>query len=572
MKHNNISSHYAFLFDLDGTLVISDDIYFHIWSTILKKYNLYLTFDLFNKHIQGKSDKDVIKYFIPSLHNNNKDNKDSCHEISELKDMLFIENIDKIKIVSGCIEFIEKIKMLGHKVCIVTNCNRNVAEQILKKINLQNEICIIGNECSEPKPSPEPYFEAMRRLNADKEECIIFEDSRDGIKSAMQANSKCVCGIETSFNKNELLNMGCKTTIQNYLYLEITQFTTYENNDFNLKKLIAYTLNTSEKQIEIDEVKLKGGFISDIIKFKCNGENYVVKLENKNESFMTKVANDLKLYDREYYFYEVISKHVAINIPKFYGIVKDDKLKSIGIIMEDLYELKYKINLDLNNDIDTAMRCISDCSKMHAKFWNKNMSNIFPLLKKHNDELYNPSWQIFVKDRWNLFKNKWSTCLSERQLKIGENIVNNFQKIQNNLSDKNLTLCHGDVKSPNIFYNTSGPCIIPYFIDWQYIANGKGIQDIIFFIIESFETKQVVQLYPIFINYYYQKILEQGINYLKNDYENDIINSICYFPFYVAVWFGTTAEQDLIDKNFPFFFINKLFSFIDKFVPSDYIF
>ena len=59
-------------------------------------------------------------------------------------------------------------------------------------------------------------------------------------------------------------------------------------------------------------------------------------------------------------------------------------------------------------------------------------------------------------------------------------------------------------------------------------------------------------------------------NYSYDDYEKDFINSICYYPFFVAIWFGITPEEDLIDKNFPFFFINKLFNFIDKFVPENF--
>jgi hypothetical protein len=31
-------------------------------------------------------------------------------------------------------------------------------------------------------------------------------------------------------------------------------------------------------------------------------------------------------------------------------------------------------------------------------------------------------------------------------------------------------------------------------------------------------------------------------------------------PFFTAVWFGSMPEDELIDKNFPFFFIQKLFA------------
>lgn len=41
-----------------------------------------------------------------------------------------------------------------------------------------------------------------------------------------------------------------------------------------------------------------------------------------------------------------------------------------------------------------------------------------------------------------------------------------------------------------------------------------------------------------------------------------LINATKYFPFFVAIWFGTVDEDELIDKNFPFFFIQRLFNFL----------
>jgi hypothetical protein len=34
-------------------------------------------------------------------------------------------------------------------------------------------------------------------------------------------------------------------------------------------------------------------------------------------------------------------------------------------------------------------------------------------------------------------------------------------------------------------------------------------------------------------------------------------------PFFTSVWFGTIPDEDLIDKDFPRLFINKLFYLLD---------
>jgi dTDP-glucose pyrophosphorylase len=71
---------YVFLFDLDGTLVNTDMVYYNIWKQILKKYNIDLTEDIFQKYIHGNSDETVIKTLIPM----------TTDDISEWKDQLFI--------------------------------------------------------------------------------------------------------------------------------------------------------------------------------------------------------------------------------------------------------------------------------------------------------------------------------------------------------------------------------------------------------------------------------------------------------------------------------------------------
>ena len=177
--------------------------------------------------------------------------------------------------------------------------------------------------------------------------------------------------------------------------------------------------------------------------------------------------------------------------------------------------------------------------------------------------MFNPKWDNFIKCQWPKFKSKWSNILTEEQIIKAEEIVNNFQQIQNSLSDKNLTLSHGDVKSANIFYKQNGDNYEPYFIDWQYISEGKGVQDLVFFMIESFEIETINKYKNIFKDYYYVKLLENGVqNYTQSEYNDDFKNSIKYFPFFVAIWFGTVNEDELIDKNFPFFFIQRLFNFI----------
>jgi HAD superfamily hydrolase (TIGR01509 family) len=566
-----INKTYAFLFDLDGTMVKTDDIYYEVWKEILMKYNIILNEDIFKKYIFGNNDNYVKNILL-------KNENISLNELSEIKDNLFIEKIDNIVMIDGIYEFINKIKLLGHKLCVVTNCNRKVAEKIINYVNINNfiDFIISSNDCVNGKPDSEPYIKAMLKYNISNDKCFIFEDSKTGILSAKNSYPKLLIGIENN-NSDELINYGVNMTINNFLNIELSILINYEcNNNIinNLKELILKNSTIKNiKNIEIDDKKLKGGFIADVIKFKIETNDdliiyQILKYESKVSgelNNLSKMAKQIKLYEREYYFYTNIYPHVNnIKIPKFYNLMIDESGKNIGVILENLLEKNYKNNLNLNEkSINVTLTIIDRMAQMHASFWNKNLKDMFPELKNTRDNIFYPFLINFINEKYNLFKTNWFSIINEKQQNLCDEIYYNFNDIQKRLSEGNhLTFIHGDIKSPNIFYDEKNN-YEPYFIDWQHCAVGKGVQDLIFFIIESFDIENIESIFYIAKYYYYKKIVEYGVkNYSFQEYENDIYDAICYVPFFTGVWFGTTSSDELIDKNFPYLFISKMFHLI----------
>jgi hypothetical protein len=289
----------------------------------------------------------------------------------------------------------------------------------------------------------------------------------------------------------------------------------------------------------------------------------VIKLENQTDNVLKDMAAKLDLYKREYYFYNNVSDYVDIKHPKCYQILKDKSFRSIGVLLQDLTQIDNMcLNPDLNTlSIDVSLSIIDSLAQLHAKFWNKNIDEHFPSI---NNKKYYTIMGDLVKSQWEPFKNKWCDVLSSKQLEIGSQIVKSFDNIIKYASNTNLTVCHGDVKSGNIFYDLTNNT--PYFIDWQYINHGKGVSDIVFFMIESFEIEKLDMCKDLFIQYYYLQLQEYGVNdYTKKDYLRDFKLSACVFPFFVGVWFGVLPKEQLPDPNFPFFYIQRLFNFLEVF-------
>jgi HAD superfamily hydrolase (TIGR01509 family) len=559
----------GFLFDLDGTLVNTDEIYYKVWSEILAPYNISLTKEIYNTYIFSNADDDVRQKLIPTAPITTK-------QLTLKKDTLFLNHLHQIQTIAGAQDFIKSLHVKAHKIAVVTNANRPTAEAILKYINIRPELLVIGSECSSPKPSPEPYLTAIQSFNISPSRCIVFEDSKNGIVSARGARVQTVVGIQNDTNHS--IHVDADIVISDYTSL----YTNSESVEIagnilqakkpatNYEEIIKTSLKskyTSITDIKVDPIYLKGGFIADVLSVTLTLDgtpvSTILKLAGENDSPLNKMAHFLNLYDRENYFYESIAPFIPIKAPKCYGLLRDPNAgyKPLGFMLEDMRP-KATLNRNLSTEpIDLTLNVIAHMAKLHAAFWDKPLDTNFPQLRKHNDPtVYQPSWRNFLQEKLPTFRARWQQILSPHQLSTCQKIVENFNQIQDHLSTPPLTLTHGDIKSPNIFYEGDTPC----FIDWQYIANGKGVQDLIFFLIESFSKERLAELYPLYKSYYYEKLKEYGVtNYTIQQYEGDIQAALCHFPFFVAIWFGTTPTQDLIDVNFPYFFIQKLFAFYD---------
>lgn len=553
---------FAFLFDLDGTLVITDDIYFEVWQQILAEYHIVLDKPLFSKYIQGNNDHYVLNTLLHNI-------DISLENLSKKKDAYFLKNIHRIKTMKGLYSFIEKIKEGGHKMCIVTNCNRLVAEEIIRYIRLESsfDFIISANDCLHGKPHPEPYRKAIDKYGISNNQCIVLEDSKSGILSGKGVNPRLLVGMETIYNKQELIHYGIDMTIPHFDNLSIDFL--LQNKVDKIKKIKEWIKTSSPEpihEVRMDDTKLKGGFIADVLSFigvtyNNQSVSYILKYENEQENNLSKMAKRLKLYEREYYFYTDISKYVNVRVPQFRYLLRDDSFIKKGIVLENLWASgNYVINLNLNNErIEVTLKVVENMARMHSQFWNKDLKQIFPELNKSNDSLFCPFFTDFIQERFTAFQNIWFPLFNESQRKTLENLQQQFPLIQQRFSEgTHLTFVHGDIKSPNIFYDTQHD-YDPVFIDWQHCAIGKGVQDLIFFVMESFDISQISSVFHVTKYYYYHKLLEYGVtDYSMDEYERDILDAICYIPFFTSVWFGTTPQDELIDKNFPFFLISKM--------------
>jgi HAD superfamily hydrolase (TIGR01509 family) len=538
---------HCFLFDLDGTLVDTDNVYMDVWNQLVPGMDRAKFLHL----VQGNSDSVALRALGLDL-SNDKD-------FSKRKDDLFIENVSKVTPLPGAIEFLKVVKREGHAIGLVTNCNKRAATSILSNLDIEDifDVIVTGDTVSRSKPHPEPYLSAMASLGFPASRTLIFEDSDVGMASAIASCPKRILRI--GHDLSDYVDLLPKSLIDgNYLERMIEAATGATN-------------------VVIGTEKATGGYVADVLDVTCTYSKigtitkYVVKLpvsnnvvsnnvvsnnvvsnnvvsnnvvSNNVNSIGNDVIKELELHERECYFYEHLRDLVVgMSIPKCHGILSQNR----GILLERMCTEEYVINKDLN-DTEMTLDIVRRIAGMHAQFHGSDTIN---RLKTASDYT---CMARRVRNNWPAFEVKWSHRLTTRQIDIGRSCVECFEATQTRLSSGTLTLCHGDVKSGNIFHNrvTNEPT----FIDWQYVSRGKGVQDLVFFAIDSTD----ITLFPLLKSVYYSKIKNTYSD--VDEFERDIVAAARFFPFFVCMWFGLI--EDGVGKAFADVFVPKAFAFLES--------
>ena len=182
----------AVIFDFDGTLVNSIHFHFRIHKKVFKKFGIDLTKEYFELECNGTEPKEFYKKIL--LHNLHSDEllEKAWREQKQYK---MYTGLDSIKLFSGVKTMLKKFQKENYKICVASSSNTHYVKKIMKTTGIDNFFpVVVGSESFEhSKPNPAVFLEARRRMNVPKSECVIIEDSINGVIAAKRAGIDCIC-------------------------------------------------------------------------------------------------------------------------------------------------------------------------------------------------------------------------------------------------------------------------------------------------------------------------------------------------------------------------------------------
>ena len=91
----------------------------------------------------------------------------------------------------GVVELLDFLAGRGLPLAVATSAGRSTAEHHLGRAGLLDRFDAVAtrDDVERPKPHPDVYLEAARRLGVAPERCIAFEDSNIGLSAAHAAGA-----------------------------------------------------------------------------------------------------------------------------------------------------------------------------------------------------------------------------------------------------------------------------------------------------------------------------------------------------------------------------------------------
>jgi len=211
------------IFDMDGLLINSEDLYSEAFQNILTPFDKTYDWSL-KMHIMGMKPDVAAQYVIDKL--------DLPLTVGEWKNKLG----EQLKTIFSQTQFLPGAEKLiahlkKHNIPIAL-CSGSSKAAFEAKTNHLGDffnafdprvLCGDDSEVKHGKPHPDAYLVTMKRFKnqpVKSSDCLVFEDAPNGVKSAIGANMRCVMIPHPKANMPESLTKDATLILPSLLDFE----------------------------------------------------------------------------------------------------------------------------------------------------------------------------------------------------------------------------------------------------------------------------------------------------------------------------------------------------------------
>jgi HAD superfamily hydrolase (TIGR01509 family) len=195
----------AVIFDMDGVIIDSEPVYFNIDKQMFEELNIAVSFEEHCSYV-GTSSQNmwsaiIKKHGIP----------DQPEELMRKEYSLYKEhlvNANDLQPIDGVVELINELHKNNFKLVLASSSRMETIDIVLNKFKLVEFFMakVSGSELVHSKPHPEIFLRSAQLIKSEPGECIVIEDSKNGVTAAKAAGMKCIGFLNPSSGDQDLKN------------------------------------------------------------------------------------------------------------------------------------------------------------------------------------------------------------------------------------------------------------------------------------------------------------------------------------------------------------------------------
>jgi len=178
----------AALFDLDGVVLDTEGQYSQFWGQMGREYRPDVPD--FSQRIKGQTLRQIFDRWITDT----EQQAEITRKLDEFEAGM------QYNYIKGTRAYVRELRRQGIHTAIVTSSNRPKMESVFRKRPELSELferILTAEDFAESKPSPDCYLRAAQVFDVPIEECVVFEDSINGLRSG-RASGAYVVGLATT--------------------------------------------------------------------------------------------------------------------------------------------------------------------------------------------------------------------------------------------------------------------------------------------------------------------------------------------------------------------------------------
>lgn len=170
----------AVIFDMDGVLVDSEPFHVEIEKRQFKLNGLDISDEEHHRYMGVASD--VMWRELARTHRLGLP-VEKLIEQNKAESIRFFSELGNIPVMPGLINLLEKLQREKFPMAVASSSFSEIIDLVLDKTGLREyfQVVVSSNEAGKSKPEPDVFLLAAQKLAVHPENCLVIEDSKNGI-------------------------------------------------------------------------------------------------------------------------------------------------------------------------------------------------------------------------------------------------------------------------------------------------------------------------------------------------------------------------------------------------------